>query len=133
MAADRQSARQIDRLDTIDAVYAFWSRNSAAFGKLSIGAEEADTTAPQLAEALKERARQVGQPQHSNLQWRDKRSNFCRRAGGRILSDPKGEAVPRSGASRFRCQPAVFDLRPAAGASASPPLRAAARHGDEGL
>ena len=66
MAADRQSARQIDRLDTIDAVYAFWSRNSAAFGKLSIGAEEADTTAPQLAEALKERARQVGQPQHSN-------------------------------------------------------------------
>ena len=61
-----EALRQIDRLDTVDAVYAFWSRNSVAFGKLSIGAENGDTTARQLAEALKERARQVGQPQHSN-------------------------------------------------------------------
>ena len=57
-----EALRQIDRLDTVDAVYAFWSRNSAAFGKLRIGAEPGDTTARQLAEALKERARQVGQP-----------------------------------------------------------------------
>jgi hypothetical protein len=60
-----EALRQIDRLDTVDAVYAFWSRNSAAFGKLRIGLEPGDTTAHQLAEALKERARQVGQPQPS--------------------------------------------------------------------
>ena len=68
-----------------------------------------------------------------HLQWRDKRSNFCRRAGGRILSDPKGEADSRSGASRLCRQPALLDLRPPAGASASLTLCAAARHGDEGL
>ena len=57
--------RQIERLDSTDSLYAFWSRNSAAFGKLRIGTEHGDTSARQLAEALKERARQVGQPQQS--------------------------------------------------------------------
>ena len=61
----REALRQIERLDTVDAVYAFWSRNSAAFGKLRLGPEPGDTTARQLAEALKERARQVGQAQPS--------------------------------------------------------------------
>ena len=55
--------RQIERLDSTDSLYAFWSRNSAAFGKLRIGAEHGDTSARKLADALKERARQVGQPQ----------------------------------------------------------------------
>ena len=58
-----EASRQIDCLDTVDAIYAFWSRNSAAFGKLRIGAKPGDTAARQLAEALKERARKVGQPQ----------------------------------------------------------------------
>ena len=57
--------RQIERLDSIDSLYAFWSRNSVAFGKLRIGTEGGETAARQLADALKERARQVGQPQHS--------------------------------------------------------------------
>ena len=57
--------RQIERLNSTDSLYAFWSRNSAAFGKLRIGTEHGDNAARQLADALKERARQVGQPQHS--------------------------------------------------------------------
>ena len=57
-----EASRQIDCLDTVDAIYAFWSRNSAAFGKLRIGAKPGDTAARQLAEALKERVRKVGQP-----------------------------------------------------------------------
>ena len=48
-----------------DRLYAFWSRNSAAFGKLRIGTEHGEASASKLAEALKERARQVGQPQQS--------------------------------------------------------------------
>jgi len=62
-----EALSQIKGLETVDAVYAFWSRNSAAFGKLRIGAEPSDTTARQLAKALKERARQVGQPQPTPL------------------------------------------------------------------
>ena len=58
----QEALRRIDGLDTVEAVYAFWSRNSAAFGKLRIGTELGDASARQLAEALKERARQVGQP-----------------------------------------------------------------------
>ena len=58
----QEALRQIDGLDTVEAVYAFWSRNSAAFGKLRIGTEHGDASARQLAEALKERARKVGQP-----------------------------------------------------------------------
>ena len=34
--------RQIERLDSTDSLYAFWSRNSAAFGKLRIGTEHGD-------------------------------------------------------------------------------------------
>ncbi len=56
------SLRQIERLDSTDRLYAFWSRNSAAFGKLRIGTEHGDASARKLADALKERARQVGQP-----------------------------------------------------------------------
>ena len=57
--------RQIERLNSTDSLYAFWSRNSAAFGKLRIGTEHGEASARKLAEALKERARQVGQPQQS--------------------------------------------------------------------
>ena len=57
--------RQIERLDSTDRLYAFWSRNSAALGKLRIGTEHGDASARKLADALKERARQVGQPQQS--------------------------------------------------------------------
>ena len=125
--------RQIERLDSTDSLYAFWSRNSAAFGKLRIGTEHGDNSARKLADALKERARQVGQPQPVHVQWRDRRPSFCRRADDGLLSHSKRKAGPRSGASRFCCQPALSDLRPAAGASASLALCAAARDGDEGL
>ena len=57
--------RQIERLDSTDRLYAFWSRNSAAFGKLRIGTEHGDASARKLADALKDRARQVGQPRQS--------------------------------------------------------------------
>ena len=56
---------EIERLDSTDSLYAFWSRNSAAFGKLRISTEHGESAASQLADALKERARQVGQPQQS--------------------------------------------------------------------
>ena len=57
--------RQIERLDSTDRLYAFWSRNSAAFGKLRISTADGDNSARKLAEALKERARQVGEPHQS--------------------------------------------------------------------
>ena len=57
--------RQIKRLNSTDSLYAFWSRNSAAFGKLKIGTEHGDVSAKKLAEALKDRARQVGVPHQS--------------------------------------------------------------------
>ena len=63
--SSRLALRQIERLNSTDSLYAFWSRNSAAFGKLRIGTEHGDTAARQLADALKERARQVGQPQQT--------------------------------------------------------------------
>ena len=55
--------RQIECLDSTDSLYAFWSRNSPAFGKLRIDPVTGDISARQLADALKERARQFGQPQ----------------------------------------------------------------------
>ena len=58
-----EALRQIERLETVDAVYAFWSRNSAAFGKLKLAPGDSENIARKLAEALKERARQVGQAQ----------------------------------------------------------------------
>ena len=86
-----EALRQIDRLDTVDAVYAFWSRNSAAFGKLRIGLEPGDTTARQLAEALKERARQVGQPQPSisNGATNDPTSGGAQAAGSYLIPKEK--------------------------------------------
>jgi Rad52/22 family double-strand break repair protein len=53
--------RQIESLESTDSLYAFWSRNSAAFGKLRIDTEPGDNLAKKLIDALKERARQVGQ------------------------------------------------------------------------
>ena len=124
--------RQIERLNSTDSLYAFWSRNSAAFGKLRIGTEHGDDSARKLADALKERARQVGQPQQSTSNGATDVASFCRRADDGVLSHSKRKAGPRSGASRFCCQSAVSDLRPPAGASASLTLCAAARDGDEG-
>ena len=131
--SSRLALRQIERLDSTDRLYAFWSRNSAAFGKLRIGTEHGDTSARQLAEALKERARQVGQPQQSTSNGATDAPTSAGEPDDGILSHSKRKAGPRSGASRFCCQPAVSDLRPAAGASASLALCAAARDGDEGL
>ena len=125
--------RQIERLDSTDSLYAFWSRNSAAFGKLRIGTEHGDDSARKLADALKERARQVGQPQQSTSNGATDAPASAGEPTTELLPHSKRKAGPRSGASRFCCQPAVSDLRPAAGASASLALCAAAGHGDEGL
>ena len=57
--------REIARMNSTESLYAFWSRNSAAFGKLRLNTEHGESAACQLADALKERARQVGQPQQS--------------------------------------------------------------------
>jgi len=62
-----EALRQIELLDTVEAVYAFWSRNSAAFGKLRAESHKGDPTARQLVEALKERARHVGIPPKRDL------------------------------------------------------------------
>ena len=58
----REALHQIDRLDTAETAYAFWSRNPAVFGKLTMGSEEGQPSARQLADALKERAREIGEP-----------------------------------------------------------------------
>ena len=125
--------RQIERLDSTDSLYAFWSRNSAAFGKLRLDPRargerrKATRRCPQRTRAPRRAA------PAAHVQWRDRRPKVCRRADDGLLPHAKRKAGSRSGASRFRCQPALFDLRAVSGASASRTLCAAAGAGDEGL
>jgi len=77
---------QIDSLNSIDSLYAFWSRNSAEFGKLRIGTDDqADGPARRLADALRERARQIGPIQLANSEA----------ATGATTSMPGGQQIGR--------------------------------------
>jgi hypothetical protein len=58
-----ESLRQIERLDTVDSVYAFWSTNLRAFAELYRRTEGGDGgPARQITDALKDRVRSVGPP-----------------------------------------------------------------------
>jgi DNA recombination protein Rad52 len=50
--------RELQQLDTLDAVYAFWTRNLPSFAEV---AKRDESQAPRLAEALKARLREIGQ------------------------------------------------------------------------
>jgi hypothetical protein len=52
---------QIERLNSVDSVYAFWSRNSQSFAQLRQRTSgDSSELARRIADALEERARQVG-------------------------------------------------------------------------
>ena len=57
-----ETLRLIEQLESVDSVYAFWSRNSGSFAQLR-RRTEASEFASRIADALKERARTVGQSQ----------------------------------------------------------------------
>ena len=77
---------QIESLKSTDSLYAFWSRNSAAFGKLKIDSEHGDRLAKKLVDALKERARQSAAPTSTP---RQRRPSFCQRSDDGTYLIPK--------------------------------------------
>ena len=122
--------RQIESLESTDSLYAFWSRNSAAFGKLRIDSEHGDNLAKKLVDALKERARQVGQPASNGT---TRRFRFSPRSDDGLLPHSKREALARPRASRLRRQRAVSCLRSPPSTSTSFKICAISRDGAEGL
>ena len=123
---------QFERLNSTDRLYAFWSRNAAALGKLKIGTEHGAASARQLAEALKKRARQVGQLQQSTSNSATDAPTSAGEPTGSYLI-PKEKRVRDPAHLAFvASQPCLICGR-RTGAGPPPTLCAVARYGDEGL
>jgi DNA recombination protein Rad52 len=121
--------REILRLNSTDRLMAFWSRNSATLEKLWTGSAEGKESARQLADALKERACEIGQPKVSKSNGAGQ--DPCHRADRGKLSDPERKACPRPGAPSVCRRPTLPHLWAAAGASASSAVCPATSDGHE--